>query len=459
MACRMTRAGTFAAPIMLVFAIVVPWHAARGADPAGVDRVEGRLIVFNDNGAWCWFQDERAILSGGKLIIGSVADASGTFGDARDGNVEVTTYDLTTGATARYVLHPGLGADDHNAPAFLALADGRYLAVYSRHGGDRFVRWRISERPRDSTTWKEEKTFDAGAGVTYSNLFRLSAERGRIYDFFRGKGFDPNFIVSDDGSATWREGGHLLANPGDARNRVRPYLKYASDGVDEIHFIATEAHPQEAASTSIFHGIVKDGKVCASDGSVIGDPRDGPIDPARLTKVFSGSSGNKAWTSDIHIDAAGRPYIAYSVHKSDGDHRYRYARWDGSGWHDREIARAGRRLYKGQEHYTGTIALHPGDPNTVFISTDADPETGTPLSSRADRRRHYEIFRGATKDDGATWTWTPITADSSADNLRPIVPVPEDGDTALLWMRGTYTSYTDYDLDIVGIVLSGSAPR
>ena len=37
------------------------------------------------------------------------------------------------------------------------------------------------------------------------------------------------------------------------------------------------------------------------------------------------------------------------------------------------------------------------------------------------------------------------------DNLRPIVPVWDADHTALVWMRGTYRSMHDYDLDIVGL--------
>jgi hypothetical protein len=74
----------------------------------------------------------------------------------------------------------------------------------------------------------------------------------------------------------------------------------------------------------------------------------------------------------------------------------------------------------------------------VYISTDADPKTGHPLFSAADGRLHHEIFRGETRDGGGTWQWTSITANSTVDNLRPIVPVWNDLRTALVWMRGTY---------------------
>jgi hypothetical protein len=72
--------------------------------------------------------------------------------------------------------------------------------------------------------------------------------------------------------------------------------------------------------------------------------------------------------------------------------------------------------------------------------------------SAADGKRHWEIFRGTTTDSGRTWRWQPVTRDSTADNLRPIVPRTKDRDELLLWLRGRYRSYTDYDLEVVGLL-------
>jgi hypothetical protein len=52
----------------------------------------------------------------------------------------------------------------------------------------------------------------------------------------------------------------------------------------------------------------------------------------------------KAWVHDIALDNAGRPVIVYATFPSDTDHRYRYVRWNGSGWTDRELVRAGRPM-------------------------------------------------------------------------------------------------------------------
>src|SRR3977135_4576654 len=78
---------------------------------AGVDLptnyVAGKLIQLNDNGAWSWFMDERAIVDDGKLIVGSVR-AVGDYRKDRDpdwGNVEVSVYDLASGQNGTTVFH------------------------------------------------------------------------------------------------------------------------------------------------------------------------------------------------------------------------------------------------------------------------------------------------------------------------------------------------------------------
>ena len=88
----------------------------------------------------------------------------------------------------------------------------------------------------------------------------------------------------------------------------------------------------------------------------------------------------------------------------------------------------------------------------MVVSTDVHPETGVPLISAADGQQHHELFEGITTDGGATWHWTTITADSTVDNLRPIIPVWDSDQRVLLWLRGVYTKYTDYDLDVVAII-------
>jgi hypothetical protein len=418
------------------------------------------LITFNDDGAWCWFEDERAVIHNGKLVIATVA--AGVTDPNRAGNIEVVTYDLKTGSKTFAVLRPRFSKDDHNSPALFVRPDGRYLAMYAKHGPENHHYYRITANPDDGSAWQPEQVYVASptSRITYTNLHFLSAEnngKGRLYNFFRGldNHFKPSWMYSDDGGQAWTTGGLLITftDPQNPNRKHRPYVKYASNGKDTVHFIFTEAHPAEYPRTGIYHACYRSGNLYRSDGTLIKSLAAGPLTPPEATRIFAGDPENIAWTSDIHLDAEGRPFIAYSVRKGQNynDHRYRYARWDGRQWVDHEIAYAGSRLYKGQEDYTGNVALVPDDPDTVYISTDVDPVSGKPLSSQ-----HFEIFRGVTPDGGATWRWTPITRDSTMDNLRPIVPIGDGRHTVLLWMRGKYTTYTNWNTAIVGMVFDKS---
>ncbi len=424
-----------------------------------------RPIVFNDDGGWCWFEDERVIVHGGKLIIGSVA--MGTKDPGRKGNIEVAVHDLASGKTSVHVLHRPASdperkqwADDHNSPAFLVRPDGRILAMYAMHGPEEKIYYRLSGM-HDAASWGEEKIFvpSPSSRVTYSNLHLLASEnggKGRIYDFFRGlnNSFKPSYAWSDDFGDTWQAGGVFLDVP--AQFRHRPYAKYASNGRDTVHIAYTEGHPRDF-DNSVYHILYRDGELRRSDGTPIRALPEGLKSPNEGTRVFQGDANNVAWTSDLHIDRRGRPYLAFSVQKNSAglpagqggeDHRYRYARWTGAAWESEEIAYAGSKLYPGEDDYTGNVALDPHDPNIVYISTNADPVSGKALISRADGRRHWEIFQGRRR--AARWTWTPVTRDSSVDNIRPVVPLWPGRQFALLWLRGAMRAYTDYTFEIVG---------
>jgi hypothetical protein len=173
---------------------------------------------------------------------------------------------------------------------------------------------------------------------------------------------------------------------------------------------------------------------------------EGPISPSEATRIYNGvgSPTGEAWVWDIALDQSDNPVVAYSAHPDPLDHRYRYARWNGDRWEDHEIAFAGKRLYERQKYYSGGIALDPDNTNVVYISADADIRTGKP-----GRSGHYEIYRGVTDDGGRRWQWTPVTRSSQQDNLRPIVPSGHPGKTFVLWFRGDYRAYTDYETEIV----------
>ena len=216
-----------------------------------------------------------------------------------------------------------------------------------------------------------------------------------------------------------------------------------------IHFVATEDHPRQF-DNSLYHGQIRGEQLLLSDGTPKGEfshTTDSKLSTWDFTRVFQGDPDNVAWMVDIEIDPERRPVVLFSVQK-DGrglparqggmDLRYCIARWDGQAWNWEEIAFAGNRLYAYEDDYSGLGAIDPSDTNHVFISTNADPETGEPLVSSADNQRHYELFEGRRDGDAGKWKWIPFTSNSDVDNLRPLIPKQDNHGTVVVWMRGSY---------------------
>src|SRR5215471_9507906 len=152
-----------------------------------VNDVDGTLFTLSQNGGWSWFQDPRVIVDNGQLIVGSVAGT--TAGGATAGDIQVTTYNLASQIGSNFVLHSALQQDDHDVPTIVTLPDGRYIAIYQRHGNDNLVRWRISSNAGSTAHWNAEQTGNAnptndGNGNTYANPFYLSIDN-TLYNFSR----------------------------------------------------------------------------------------------------------------------------------------------------------------------------------------------------------------------------------------------------------------------------------
>ena len=407
--------------------------------PSAIPGVQ--MAVVNPDGAWCWFQDERALCFRDQLAAVSIT---------RMGRMEVNSVNVADNTVRTAVLRPKFDRDDHNVPGLLLRQDGYLMAFYTLHHRELRMCQRTSARPFDATAWNPEKSYDAGIKsqsvnhdyFTYANPFQLSGEKGRIYNFWRGLRYNPTFSRSDDLGHSWSAGRNLIFTHDD----TRPYVKYASDGRGTIHFFFTEAHPGTSESVSIYHAFYRKARIYRSDGTPIKTLDEAPIRPEEATRIFDGSTktlGN-AWCWDAALDPAGRPVVVFASLPTLSDMRYRYARWNGKAWEERQIAFAGKYITARQSHYSGGICLDPDDVNVVYASSNVDIASGRPTRSGI-----FEIYRGVTADGGRSWAWSPLTRDSAANNLRPIVPPAHKDPVCVLWFRGRYTTYTDFQTEVV----------
>ena len=176
-----------ALPVSISLAMFTALFFPDSVQGQGRDLVGGNLVQFDDNGIWTWYSDERAVVdtNGNKLVVGCVENAAGLGGIGRDGAINVTRWDVQSGAGPRYILHSHLisdgGGDDHNAPGLVAWPNGKYLAMYTGHNADMNTLYRTFDP--GTGIWSVEGTNDWSTqpggddfNTTYSNPNYLYAE-------------------------------------------------------------------------------------------------------------------------------------------------------------------------------------------------------------------------------------------------------------------------------------------
>lgn len=383
------------------------------------------------DGAWCWFNEPRLLAYDGKLYASFVSS---------DGDVRVASLDPASGVVREFNLHNNFEVDDHDVPGLVVRSDGRISAYYSKHSVNGGVIYaRTTADPGDVTRWGSEVTIDknlAGGttGISYPKPARVGS---RTYLFSRGSTSSQIYIYSDDDGVTWTEAKRLFSSPDG-----RPYVNFNVDtATGRIDFIATNAHPTEFEATSLYHWYFLNGNVYKTDGTLIstlaGISDQYGLRAADVTLIYDGTTTG-SWGWDVTLDATGKPVVAFASFPTDLDHRYQYARWTGSAWEVNEITAAGGTMDASgeQPHYSGGLAILPSDTNVVYLSRKVGTE--------------WEIERWVTADGGESWASSAITTASSSRQVRPTTP---DGHVAgipeVVWMSGRYTTYLNFDTDLL----------
>lgn len=406
---------------------------------------EYQNITFD--GAWCWFSDPRAVHLDGITYVSYV----NSFG-----NIEITAYNNQTGEMQSKVLHAALNIDDHANPSLLILPDKRLVVFYTKHskccGGELPFEmfYRISQNPKSIASWSDEmitgQNTEGPMMYCYSNPAMLSTENNKLYLFWRGGNFRPNYSVSTDMGKSWSAAQTLIDHK-EGEGNVRPYVKVSNNGKNRIHIAFTDGHPRDEAQNSIYYMQYRNDHLYKADGELISTLNETPVAPRHCHVVYDGrESGHKAWIWDVAEDPEGNPVLVYAVFPTDSTHLYYYSRWTGKAWLTHELVNSGSwfpETPKGgtekEPNYSGGIVLDHEDPSTVYLSRQINGV--------------FEIEKWTTKNNGKSWTVYPITRNSKHDNIRPFAVrhATDDNKLQVLWMNNKhYVHFTDYHTSIHG---------
>src|SRR5687768_14423591 len=405
------------------------------------------FLSISGNGAWCWFSDPRAIYYKGRH--------SRTYAGWIDssGSIVVGFYDHDLKRAETKVLHKNLEKDDHNNPSLFIDKHGKLEAFYSKHATTAPIYMLKTKNAEDISEWEIAASLNLNDTVaysglsntyTYTNICQLSNEKDKLYLFWRGADFKPNFSVSRDNGKTWSPG-KILILPDRLYKDRRPYLKIASNDKDVIHFAFTDGHPNVEPTNSIYYAKYRENALYKANGEKITSWSTLPLQPKLADIVYDATKSNeKAWIWDVAENKEGDPVIVYSRFPNDSSHVYYYSAWDSGQWNNHKLVNSGPwfpETPKGETerepNYSGGIVLDHQDPSIVYLSRL--------------KNKKFEIEKWTTVNKGKDWTTEEVTKYSEYNNVRPFVirNYSRPDSLRVLWMNvKKYIHYTDYQTSI-----------
>jgi hypothetical protein len=379
------------------------------------------------HGAWCWFQDPRAVQVGGPL--------GRTYAGwiAWNGDITVGSFNPVLGRNLTHVVGHWIH-DDHASPVLVVEPSRRLTVFWAVHNG-RTVNYRTTARPLDIRSWGPVHRLGhnppQSLGITYPNPVMVPAERDKLFMFWRGPDWGTDYLTRTE-SGHWSAPRELIV----PQSGQRPYLKVAGNGYDRIGLAYNDAHPGQTASNLYFMEY-RGGSLWTASGRRIGRLGAAPLTPSAGQLVYDGrATGIPSWVWDVAFDSGQHPVIVYATFPSTSNHAYWYARFDGHRWTSHFLTDAGGSISPTtpELYYSGGIALDHSDPSTLYLSRR--------------QGRWFRLERWSTRDGGRSWHHQ-VVARATGDQVRPVVPRGAGGGpVSVMWMSGHYGAYIHYGTSI-----------
>jgi len=145
--------------------------------------------------------------------------------------------------------------------------------------------------------------------------------------------------------------------------------------------------------------------------------------------IYDGKNmAGKSWVWDVKINRSGNPVCVFNTTGTETAHKYHYAFWEGNKWEVKTlIENAGTYLYGAEAQYSGGMSIDPDKTSVVYCSV----ETGG----------IHKLWRYETTDNGDSWNAIQLTKEKA---FRPFVISGAPPGRRILYIAGTYTTYTDF---------------
>lgn len=409
----------------------------------GQSKIDFPTNTITEKGAWCWFADPRAIHY--KNEKGTINSTFVGYIDSH-GNVKALQINHLTNTKNEVLIRSYFQPDDHNNPTFLVLPDERIMIFYSRHTDEPCFYYRISQKKGDITTLGREIRLETQHNTTYPSPFILSDDPEHIYLCWRGINWHPTIArlslpdTNDLVEFDW--GPYQIVRSKKGGGGVRPYAKYASNGIDKISLAYTTTHPDNQRENFIYYNYIDINTKTLNDvkGNALSTIGVGDLHDMDATREYADNHPDavvvdtplRNWLWETLIDKDGNPVIAATtINDAKDSHDYYYVKWNGNRWVRTFLSNAGGHFHQTptiEKCYSAGMAIDKNNPQIIYASVPVDGKFG----------KIYELKKFTLSDDGDLLSVNQLTFDSEKNNVRPFMIANAESDNSLLWMYGDY---------------------
>lgn len=352
-----------------------------------------------------------------------------------DGTTYAAAYDHKMKSLQRFALGSVVG-DDHNCPCVLAPIRGTndpIIIFWANHSAsDNKVYYRKSLRHEDISAFDTTQEITYSDAVNYVQAYRYGT---KIYLFSRLGGTTGSWVcrISNDNGNTWSDE-IIVVDDGSNSMYMGTQQVY---GENRIRIVLND-HPPTGTRHDVFIAEMDliNGNIYLPNAAktVIGniDGTNLPLSPDSFLKIYDANTGENTRLLSIGANPNLIEVIICSfTNTTDGV--YKYITYDGATTTVKNIIAAGLpiEIPAGNNYYFAGADLVHNRIGNIYITREQLGE--------------WILEKYITEDGGNTWQSIEIDRSNSDKVFRPI---SVSGSTGLLYIKGSYTTYTNWSTNL-----------